>query len=305
MNKLHKTLLILIIIIVLFVGGLILLQTRHIPKLTGKTKTLTLHPQQLTDLYIAGLFTVQLTQTGSNEIKITADEALFDCLNLTENAEQVRITHKRNCMLFNLGMPKITIDVAFVQLSRLKLGGASHTHSTNEISLARPLYLKVSGASEASLTLDAPNIMGDISGASKFRANLLAKQMDFKISGASQATITGETTHLIVKVSGASDLQGAFLVAEKADVDAGGASTISANFVAQQMDFRLSGASEATITGATAYLTVKASGASDFQGEGLVAEKADVDASGASDITLNAKEMVHKKSSGASEIQIK
>ena len=47
---------------------------------------------------------------------------------------------------------------------------------------------------------------------------------------------------------------------------------------------------------------MKASGASDFRGGKLLVEKAELEASGASDVVVNAGEIVSQKASGASDI---
>ncbi|MDR0651057.1 MAG: DUF2807 domain-containing protein [Candidatus Peribacteria bacterium] len=112
---------------------------------------------------MGGPFTVNFTQSDTNEIKITTDEALLKCITAEENAGKFSLSHKGNCFWFGRRIPKITVDVSFQQLKGLDLGGASSAYTLTPVLLNEHLLLKVSGASAAELDITAPKIQADIS----------------------------------------------------------------------------------------------------------------------------------------------
>lgn len=105
-----------------------------------------------------------------------------------------------------------------------------------------------------------------------------------ELSGASRATIRGFTLSkaLAVDLSGASDLRG--------------------DLKARQARFDVSGSSQLTLNGSATDVTVDASGASIVNLEDFSAGDADVKASGASSVTVNASGVLNGEASGASRI---
>ncbi|MDR0607477.1 MAG: DUF2807 domain-containing protein [Candidatus Peribacteria bacterium] len=155
---------ILVLLILIGLGGLIVVQNVWLtPKLTGNSITKTFTPQLLSELFIDGVFTINLLQDNTNEIKITTDEALFDCLTIKEHLHQFSLMHKSNCTSFGRNTPQITVDITFQQLKKLDFGGVSDVYSLNHAILEESLLLKVSGVSKANLHLTAPEIKADIS----------------------------------------------------------------------------------------------------------------------------------------------
>ena len=69
-------------------------------------------------------------------------------------------------MFLGIGSPKIAVEVTFMQLESLNLGGASFAYSLGEAVLSDSFQLKVSGASEADLWMTAPSVKVEVSGAS-------------------------------------------------------------------------------------------------------------------------------------------
>jgi hypothetical protein len=104
------------------------------------------------------------------------------------------------------------------------------------------------------------------------------------LSGASNATISGfkSTKNLTVDLSGASSLRG--------DIEAGDTS------------FDLSGSSNANLIGSGGNLTLDASGSSDVDLSDFPVADAEIDASGASTVTVNASGRLDVDASGASDV---
>ena len=90
---------------------------------------------------------------------------------------------------------------------------------------------------------------------------------------------------------------------ELADLHISGASTANvAGFKGDKLTAELSGASKAKIDGVTSEFNGRASGASSIDAANLKAENADVNSSGASNITVNASGDLKADASGASSV---
>jgi len=106
-------------------------------------------------------------------------------------------------------------------------------------------------------------------------------------SGASDVNIVGtiKGDDVLVKLSGASDIKG--------DIQYN-----NARFV-------LTGASDSKLTGKVGRIKIQASGASDFKCYDLIAEIAEINASGASDVKINVLQEISVHASGASSVNYK
>ncbi len=88
-------------------------------------------------------------------------------------------------------------------------------------------------------------------------------------------------------------------------VDISGACKLAANIDVQELHFEISGASKAIISGNTNKLLLDCSGASDFSSFDLLAKKAQIDVSGASDVDINVSQSIQANASGASRLYYK
>lgn len=108
----------------------------------------------------------------------------------------------------------------------------------------------------------------------------------------------------LIKASGATDVNiaGSFK-AEDIEINLSGASDLKGEVDINRLSINLSGASDVNLSGNVKKLEVNSSGASDFKGKNLNALKCSVEASGASNVTINVSEILEPKASGASHIK--
>jgi hypothetical protein len=109
-----------------------------------------------------------------------------------------------------------------------------------------------------------------------------------------------------VDVSGASDILTVGAIKQPSlKIDLSGASTLKAELQVNTLALDLSGASKLVLQGTTDVLKADCSGASDLEAFGLIAETANLDVSGASDIEINVNKDIKAEASGASSIRYK
>lgn len=127
------------------------------------------------------------------------------------------------------------------------------------------------------------------------------------LSGASRANLGNwKDKDMVVNVSGAGEANFSSLSVEDLFVDLSGASNSNIQSLsANKLKFELSGAANANIKGQSQakFLQVGCSGASNFRGKLLTVGQADANASGASNIEVNATEFLKAIASGASNVR--
>ncbi len=197
-----------------------------------------------TALDISSAFEVDITQSSTYSVVISADEDLFDYIEVTQTGSELKIYLSPHHIFtdFTLGKRVLKAEISMASLHELVISGASKGTVTGFKS-ASPLKLDVSGATTLKLTdIAAGDTDCEVSGASKLTGNLTAGQADFNISGASSMDLSGVTNNMRIGVSGAS----------RADLE---------EFRAGNVDVTLSGASEATVY-VSELLDIEVSGAS-------------------------------------------
>ncbi|PZR25840.1 MAG: hypothetical protein DI535_16825 [Citrobacter freundii] len=110
-----------------------------------------------------------------------------------------------------------------------------------------------------------------------------------------------------IEVSGASTVTSETKLTSQAkiDVDLTGASNADLDLNAPNIEIEASGASEASVKGETKNLSVNGSGSSSINAFELLSETADIDISGASDVSVYASVKINGQTSGASTIRYK
>ncbi len=119
------------------------------------------------------------------------------------------------------------------------LSGASSVEFSFDM---KEVDIEASGASKVSMEGNAADLSLDCSGASRMDVKGSFGEVDAECSGASKVNMSGKAQSAEFECSGASSINGIDLETDIADVDASGASSISAN-VCRKITIELSGSS--------------------------------------------------------------
>ena len=211
-----------------------------------------------TKLEIGNAFTADVSRGDSYFISITANDNLFQQLDIYQSGKTLHIGLKQPGIYV-----RTTQKVAIImpELQELSLSGASngevHGFSTSE-----PVEFELSGASNLYLDdLEAGDTEFDLSGASEVSGNIKTADCSFSVSGASDVELGGSSADLDIEASGASKVRLADFPAGNVKINLGGASkaTIDAS---GKLDAVLSGASELMYLGSPTLGSIEASGGS-------------------------------------------
>ncbi len=193
---------------------------------------------------VGSAFEVEITRSDSFSIIISADESLFDYVEVSQVGGTLKIYLKPRHIFtdFTLGAKTLRAEITMPALYGLQLSGATKGTITGFKS-SEDFSLGVSGAS----SLETADIaVGDaefeVSGASRVSGNMTADGAEFEVSGASSIELSGSADDIILEVSGASRVDLADFSLNDADVKLSGASEATVN-VKGRLDTVLSGAS--------------------------------------------------------------
>ena len=255
---------ILIFLIIFLVIGVGVYWMFDAPKESWIITTREIIPQALTSLHIGGYFHSTIQQGDSNQIEIIADQNVQKCIVDEIIGAETKLSWSRECNFLGRTKTPVLVNITVETLEKLSVAGASTVRGIGELQLENDLELRALWASEVSLNIKAKSIKGNVSWASELNLDIEAEKLDLNVSGASEAVVGVIVENLFVNISGAS---------------------------------------EVTAQGEADFSEIEVSGASDFNGRELTTQKAELKASWASDIVINAIEVLSEKSTGASDIR--
>ena len=246
----------LVVLAVIIVAGL--LTACAVVKGSGQLKTEGMDFSDFTRVEVGGAFEVEIVQSDRFSVSITADDNLFDYIQVSKHGSTLKIGVKP-AVVFRSATYRA--EITMPQLLSLELSGATQGVVTGFESM-EDLDIEVSGAS--SLDLDgimAGNMTFDISGASQVIGEVDANDVEFGVSGASTVRLQGTAADMELDLSGASNAELENIPVNDADVNLSGTSRATVD-VDGRLDVNLSGASKLTYAGNPTIGNVDISGAS-------------------------------------------
>ena len=225
---------------------------------SGKLETREMDYTGFTKLTVGSGFEVEITRAGSFSVSITADDNLFDYLDVKKVGSTLYIGLKRpRIYLHTTQRATITMpDLLGLELSGTSRGDVSGFSSTDS------LTLRLSGASYLSIdNVEAGNTNLEVSGASKLSGSISIADGNLNVSGASNVELEGTAGDVDIEVSGASSAKMGDVAVVNAAVEVSGASKATVN-ASGRIDANISGASTLYYVGNPALGDIEVSGGS-------------------------------------------
>jgi predicted small secreted protein len=225
---------------------------------SGKLETKQFNFSDFSQVAISSAFEFEIVQSDSYRVSITADDNLFEHIQVSQTGDTLEIGLKT---VPSLGPVTLKAEIAMPELRGLDISGASRGTASG-FSSSEDIDIAVSGASSLELVeISAGNAKCDISGASHVTGDITAADVDLTISGASSVQLEGSANDMVANVDGASRMKLAAFPVNNADVKLDGASTGTVN-LAGKLDANLDGASKLEYIGEPAMGAINTSGAS-------------------------------------------
>jgi len=210
-----------------------------------------------TNISIGHAFKVDITQSDSYSISITANENLIDHIDVTKSGNTLKISIQP---LHFAVRPTLEARITMPVLNKLRLAGATKG-KVRGFKSQESFDLNLSGGSTLEIDMEASDARFEVSGASKFCGNIKVTDAEFVLSGASRAELKGSANNVILSAWGASKLDLADFALNDTTIHLKGASQAAVN-VHGRLDLDLSGCSRLKYTGNPVIQEVSVSGAS-------------------------------------------
>lgn len=191
------------------------------------------------EVEVSGAADVYIAQGPAGPVKIETDENLMQYVEVESHGNTVEIKYKRG---YNLRpTSKLKVYLTSPSYSRLDVSGACNIYGREMITLGNPLTMKVSGAGDIKVDLNAPKVTA-------------------KISGAGNVNMKGQTKDVEIHISGAGDAKCYDLLSENTEVHISGAGSAEV-FASVSLDAQVSGAGSVKYRGNAPKVEQKVSGA--------------------------------------------
>ncbi|MFC2072414.1 head GIN domain-containing protein [Chloroflexota bacterium] len=216
-----------------------------------------------TRVQVEGTFEVEIIRSDSFSIIISADESLFDYVEVSKVGETLRIylNPRHTFTDFTWQEKTLKAKITMPNLYGLQLLGATTATATGFKS-SENFNLDVSGASSLDMDdFEARDVKFEVSGASRVSGNITADDAEFEASGASSVVLEGSANDIILNLSGASKIDLIDLPLSYASINLSGASEATLN-VKGRLDAVLSGASRLYFQGNPTMGDISVTGAS-------------------------------------------
>jgi hypothetical protein len=173
----------------------------------------------------AATFNVQITRADSFQVRVTADDNLWDVLDISVAGNVLHLQTKPNTSIRNTTLKAV---LTMPDLTSLDLSGAARAEASGFKS-GSDLNLMISGASNLTLAdVQYGSTALDISGGSKVTGSAILADSQVTVSGAGTLNLSGSGTNVNIDASG-------------------GGQVILDQFPVQKINVTLSGASLARV----------------------------------------------------------
>jgi hypothetical protein len=245
-----------LVLVLMMVAGLLMGCTVIVG--SGTLKTESMDFSDFTGVEVGGAFDVEIVQSDSFSVIITADDNLFEYIRVSKRGSTLKIDVEP-AVIFRSATHRA--EITMPELYGLELSGASHG-TVSGFESTEDLDIEVSGASSLDIEgIVAGDMRFDISGASQLTGEVDANDVEFDVSGASTIRLEGMAADMKLELSGASNAEMDDFLVSNVSINFSGASRGAVN-VDDRLDVELSGASRLNYTGDPTIGDVEISGAS-------------------------------------------
>jgi len=181
------------------------------------------------EVSVASGIDLYLTQSNSENIKISGNENLIKNIEVEKSGSSLNIRYKKNIHRQHTSRGEaLKVYVNYKTLQAITASGGSDVYGQN--------------------TLKTTSLKVQASGGSDIKMEIAAKDLELSVSGGSDANLKGTVTNMTIQSSGGSDVDALNLIAEYAKVTASGGSDANVH-VTKGLEANASGGSDISYKG--------------------------------------------------------
>jgi hypothetical protein len=177
---------------------------------------------------VSGAINVYVSQGETKPVRLEGDENLLRYIEVLQEGDRIIVRTRPGYNLSPTG--DLRIYVTSPVYNNIEVSGACDIIGQSKISNAEDLELRASGAGDIKMEVDAPKIVGEISGSGSINLRGQTKDVDLVLTGAGHAhcyDLLAENTK--VDISGAGSAQVYASVKLDAEVSGAGSVTYKGN----------------------------------------------------------------------------
>lgn len=173
------------------------------------------------EVEVQGALDVYISQGDVKPVRIEGDENLIPYIEIVEQGDRITLRMRENVNINPTEEMKVYVTAP--KFRSFDVSGASKVTGQTAIDNNQNLSVIVSGASEVTIDVDAPEIKSDLSGSSTLNLKGETKEFRLETSGASKARCFGLLSeNTFANVSGAGDAEVYASVRLEAEVSGAG-----------------------------------------------------------------------------------
>ena len=247
---------------------------------------------------VSGGFDVILVQGNSEAVTLTTQENLFDYITVKVEQGMLKIYTENNIM----STRPMKARISFKSIDKLRVSGGGDVTAETPVQVPE-LSFELSGGGDITSVINTSRLYGHISGGGDVDIDGIIKDYDFELSGGGDIDSEISAGTVSCRISGGGNLT--VRNREKAslatlDINGGGDMDVEMN--AEKMRCSVSGGGDATLTGQADELDININGGGNIHAGNFVTHITSFQASGGSDIYVNASEEITGQISGGGDV---
>ena len=291
-------------LLVLLITGLIIIASCVPPKSfipvkgTGEAVDRSYSVSGFTGIEVSGGFDVILVQGNEEGVVLTAQENLFEYIEVEVVAGTLRIYTQNNIM----STRSMKARVIFKNLDKLGVSGGGDVTAETAIDVPG-LHLTLSGGGNISSVIHSTDLKCEISGGGDARIDGTVGNFNLVLSGGGDIRSDISSKNIGCLISGGGNIN--LVNKEKADeakIEISGGGDMNLQLDAENLICSISGGGDATINGSATKFDISLHGGGDLRADQFVAGYVTFQAGGGSDLHIQALKEINGQISGGGDL---
>lgn len=251
---------------------------------SGELKDKSYNISNFDGVSVSGGFDVILVQGNSEGVVLSAQENLFEYITVKVEEGILKIYTERNIM----PTKGLKARISLKSISSLKVSGGGDVKSETGLDIPK-LAIDLSGGGDLTTTLKTDEMNCNISGGGDADINGTIKNYHLGISGGGDVKSEVSASTVDCSISGGGNLaMKSKDKISKANFEISGGGDLNIDIEADLLKCSLSGGGDAALAGRAGMLDISVGGGGDVNAGGLAAQIVKFNASGGSDVHINA-----------------
>lgn len=207
----------------------------------GNVKTEDRSVNDFKNVDVSGAAKVLVSQGDHPSVKIETDENLLQYIEVTQTGDKITIRERSGFHILPSNGERLQVYVTAPVFNSIEASGACDIIGQNKLSNPENLEVRVSGAGDIRMELEAPRLTAEVSGSGSIYLKGQTKEVSLDLTGAGNAycyDLLSENTKVDITGAGTAEVYASV----KLDAEVSGAGTVNYKGHAPDVNQHVSGA---------------------------------------------------------------